>query len=367
MSAVAEWWKNKLWSRFSSQPWLGERTIFLTKHGSHAYGTTVPSSDLDFKGVAVPPVEYFHGFVHHFEQAESKEPDLVIYDIRKFMRLAADCNPNIIEVLFTSEADHAIRTPLGDRLIANRNAFLSQKAKHTFSGYAVSQLKRIQAHYRWLRNPPKAPPTRAEYDLPERTLIPRDQLQAAESQVRKRIDEWNLDLEILDDATRILVEGKIARYLTDVQVNSGELWNRAARSVGYDENFIHLLDRERQYGTRQREWEQFQNWKATRNADRAALEEKWGYDTKHAMHLVRLLRMCREILTTGQVIVKRPDAAELLAIRNGAWTYERLIAWAESEDILLERAVEASPLPKRPNREALNIVCMEIVELANPL
>ncbi|AEZ66297.1 hypothetical protein phiTE_131 [Pectobacterium phage phiTE] len=36
-----------------------------------------------------------------------------------------------------------------------------------------------------------------------------------------------------------------------------------------------------------------------RNAARHELEEKFGYDTKHAMHLVRLLRMSQEILETG--------------------------------------------------------------------
>jgi len=45
------------------------------------------------------------------------------------------------------------------------------------------------------------------------------------------------------------------------------------------------------------------------------LEAKFGFDTKHAMHLIRLLRMAREILETGVVHVKRPDAEELSAIR----------------------------------------------------
>jgi len=43
------------------------------------------------------------------------------------------------------------------------------------------------------------------------------------------------------------------------------------------------------------------------------------------------MRICREILSTGQVIVKRPDCDELLAIRDGAWQYERLLSWAEAD------------------------------------
>ena len=38
---------------------------------------------------------------------------------------------------------------------------------------------------------------------------------------------------------------------------------------------------------------------------------------KHAMHTVRLLIQCEELLTTGNLIVKRPDAQMLLDIREG--------------------------------------------------
>ena len=53
-----------------------------------------------------------------------------------------------------------------------------------------------------------------------------------------------------------------------------------------------------------------------------------GHPANWALHLVRLLRMGIEILTTGDLQVWRHDADELLAIRNGAWTYEQLIAWS---------------------------------------
>ena len=75
--------------------WVPQRTIFLTRAGSHAYGLATPESDLDLRGIVIPPKGYFLGFWHRFEQAESTDPDLVIYDIRKFFHLAAACNPSI--------------------------------------------------------------------------------------------------------------------------------------------------------------------------------------------------------------------------------------------------------------------------------
>lgn len=41
--------------------WLEHRTILLTKYGSHCYGTNTPTSDLDYKGVCIPPPEYYLG------------------------------------------------------------------------------------------------------------------------------------------------------------------------------------------------------------------------------------------------------------------------------------------------------------------
>jgi predicted nucleotidyltransferase len=251
--------------------------------------------------------------------------------------------------------------PAGERLLAIADRFLSKKARHTFSGYATAQLKRIKTHRRWILHPPAAPPTRAEHGLPERTVIPQDQLQAAEAAVKKQLDAWEPNLSGLDPAARIQIMGDLERLLAEVGAHADGKWRAAARAVGHDENFLELLDRERRYRGRQTEWEQYQSWRRTRNPARAALEEQHGYDTKHGMHLVRLLRMCREILEGGRVIVRRPDAEELLAIRAGAWPYDRLVEWAEREDAALEEVARRSALPHAPDRAALDAECVAIV------
>src|ERR1700723_3606349 len=139
--------------------WLKDNTLFLTLHGSRAYGTNHANSDYDFKGLCVPPLEYYLGFTNNFEQAEFKKPnDLVIFEISKFFKLAADCNPSVIEILFTDPTDHIISKPIFKKILDVKYDFLSRKARHTFSGYAMSQLKRLQLHRRWLVNPAQKPP-----------------------------------------------------------------------------------------------------------------------------------------------------------------------------------------------------------------
>ena len=88
-------------------------------------------------------------------------------------------------------------------------------------------------------------------------------------------------------------------------------------------------------------------------------------NTKHAMHLVRLLRMCTETLTTGQVIVHRPDANELLEIRNGSWSYDELIKYAESIDNQVRNQLyHTTKLRKKPNLKEASRILMETLEIA---
>src|SRR5690606_8291429 len=138
-------------------------------------------------------------------------------------------------------------SPLGERLLEHRDLFLSRRIKHTFSGYAHSQMKRMALHYRMHTNPPSAPPTRAEYGLPERTVIPADQLAAAESAIRQKLDGWSVDsLDSIDRDLREAILQKMASHLAELSVASNEeLRKGAARSLGFDDNFIHLLDLER--------------------------------------------------------------------------------------------------------------------------
>lgn len=363
----------------SNLEWLSERTIFLTKHGSQAYGTSTPASDTDYKGIAVEPPSYYLGMDQHFEQAEfHRTPDMVVFSLRKFMKLAADCNPSVIEVIFTDPSDWVLGSKCSrcerglycphegavGMLLKHRDAFLSRKARHTFSGYALSQLKRIRGHHRWLTSPPDHAPTRAEFGLPDITVIPYDQLLAAEATVKKEMQAlYVLDLD-LDDAGTIKLKSGLddlkARVTSVLAGSKDPTFYEVGRQLGFDTNFLLLLEHERAYKNARTEREQFLNWQKTRNPERAALEAKFGYDTKHAMHLVRLMRMGLEILQGKGVLVKRPDAEELLAIRGGSWKYDDLLEWAQYMDDAMAEAEKASPLPWAPDRAMLSKLCEDI-------
>lgn len=334
--------------------WLHDRTIFLTKHGSQAYGTATPESDLDVKGIAVAPREYYLGFLQGFEQAETRTPlDAVVYDVRKFFKLAADNNPNILEMLFTDEADWILPADgyVGDRslwnkIISNRSRFLSRRVKHTFSGYAVAQLKRIRTHRAFLLDPPKAAPQRSTYGLPEgEPTIGKEQLGIVEARVRKLGDSL----------------GGQGLTKDEVQEMEEALVTNVVQEVNLHRDLIPVILAERRYANACRTWKQYQDHQANRNPKRAALEARYGYDCKHAMHLVRLLRMAAEILRGEGVIVRRPDAEELLHVRNGGWRFDQLERWAQEKEASLEALYHSSSLPDEPDRRALDSVLVLVV------
>ncbi len=93
---------------------------------------------------------------------------------------------------------------------------------------------------------------------------------------------------------------------------------------------------------------------------RKELVAKYGYDTKNAAHLIRLLRMGIEWLNDGELQVIRQDATQLLEIKHGEWSLERVKTEAERLFISAETAYTLSKLPVKPDHDKINKLCLEL-------
>jgi predicted nucleotidyltransferase len=271
--------------------------ILRVVSGSRAYGLARAGSDEDTRGVCIPPKEYVLG-LQSFEQHENDTQDHTVYALAKFIRLALQGNPNIIETLYTGRQHILFVNSFGERLLAARELFLTRQVGVRFSRYAIDQLKRMERHHRWLVSPPDHRPTQAEF--------------------------------------------------------GGRLVNGRYR-------FPHG-DAERAYRAAAAHWSDYAEWRRNRNPQRAELENCFGYDTKHAMHLFRLLRMGQEILAEGVVRVARPDAAWLLAVRDGALSYEEVIGQAGEHERSLSDLIEHSALPPEPDVTAADRLLVQLQE-----
>lgn len=301
---------------------VSKRTIFLTKHGSHAYGLNVSTSDLDVKGICIPPKSYYLGCCNVFEQSEEMASkngslDSVVYALAKFCKLAMDANPNIIEVLHVDDSDILKCDKYGEMLREARDLFISKKARFTFAGYAHAQLKRIKTHRSWLLSKPEMP-KRSDFGLDEEVKVSTSELGAYDSLV--------------------------------------------ADNVMLPKNVVTLFTRERAFQSAKTHHDQYLNWVKTRNPARSELEAKYGYDTKHGMHLIRLMMMCQEILVTGKVNVRRDDREYLLSIRRGEMSYDELIETAENIEKRCEDLYNSSPLPREADRKSIDKLVVNMTE-----
>jgi predicted nucleotidyltransferase len=117
--------------------------------GSKAYGLDTENSDTDIKGIYVVPTEKVlrTGWNPDKTTKDHTEPDWVYHELQKFMKLAMNGNPTILELLFMEE--YNILTPIGKKLVDNRDIFLSNVIFNSYGGYALSQARDLnrRGHY----------------------------------------------------------------------------------------------------------------------------------------------------------------------------------------------------------------------------
>lgn len=223
-------------------------TILRCQVGSGLHGTAVDGQDdRDEMGLCVEPAAYVTG-LRRFEQyifrtqpegvrSGPGDLDLIVYSLRKWMRLALTGNPTILLPLFVPDAEIVRITELGHELRANADRIVSRQAGLRFAGYLRTQRKRM-------------------------------------------------------------LEGA-------VKVNRPELI------------------------------------------------EKYGFDTKYAMHMVRLGVQGVELLETGRMTlpIAEPWLTWLRDLRRGKHTRDEAIAAAVELEDRLDRLVRGeSPLPEEPDR-----------------
>jgi len=228
--------------------------------GSIAHNMYIPNTDpnsiddVDIMGIYIADKKYYVGLgLQHYAKPIERfidKYDVVHYELRHMLNLLIKSNPNVLSLLWLQPNQYLKNTIYGQMLLENRNLFSSKVAHASFTGYAYSQLKKME---------------------------------------------------------KFSFEGYMGQK-------------------------------------------------------RKSLVEKFGYDCKNAAHCIRLLKMGMEFLSTGELLVARPDAAWLLEIKKGEWRIEQVKAEAERLFKLTDEALVRSSLPPKPDIEKIEQLTREIIQ-----
>jgi hypothetical protein len=93
-----------------------------------------------------------------------------------------------------------------------------------------------------------------------------------------------------------------------------------------------------------------------RHTNRPELIEKYGFDAKYAMHMVRLGVQGVELLETGKITLPVPEPwlTWLRDLRQGKHTKEEALRAADELEAGLTKLLTSSPLPEVPDHAAAN-------------
>ncbi|MEU4195107.1 nucleotidyltransferase domain-containing protein [Kribbella sp. NPDC026611] len=123
-----------------------EHSIYAAVVGSRAFGLDTDNSDTDTRGVYVAPTEAFWSLAKPPTHVDGPAEEWFSWEVERFCELALKANPNLLEVLHSPLVVR--QTPLGEELVGLRQSFLSQLVYQTYSGYVLSQFKKLEADFR---------------------------------------------------------------------------------------------------------------------------------------------------------------------------------------------------------------------------
>ncbi|RZK41764.1 MAG: nucleotidyltransferase [Hymenobacter sp.] len=329
--------------------------LFEAISGSRAYGTNLPHSDTDLKGVFLLPEKDFFGLTYA-PQVANKTNDEVFYELRRFVELLLKNNPTALELLGTPADCVLYKHLLFDQF--QPQAFLSKLCRQSFAEYAVAQIRKAKGLNKKI-NHPEPPGRKAVLDFcyvtvgagaqPAEVWLRRQGLTAAQCGLANVPHLTDLYALFVDrtPAQSLGYRGLVRNPDTsqDVQLSAVPKGEEPVAYLSFNRNG---------YSTYCRVFREYWEWVVKRNAERYANTVQHGknYDAKNMLHVFRLLQMAEEIALTGKIQVRRPNREFLLQIRRGEFEYAELVAEAKQLVARVDVAFVGSALLTAPDAVA---------------
>jgi hypothetical protein len=346
--------------------------LFETVSGSRAYGTALPTSDTDIRGVFIMPEDQVlgNGYV---EQVNDKKNDITYYEVGRFLDLLKTNNPNILELLNAPEDCIQHKHPLFDKILEHKDEFITKQCRNSFGGYAVQQIKKARGLKKKIVNP-----------MEVKRKNPIDFCYVIEGHNSYPLTDWLKDRDMREEFCGVVnVPNARDMYALffDYAGQVSEVNGMNGQRIGYkgiasqDANQLKLSSipkgekascvfsyNKDGYTSHCKDYKEYWEWVENRNETRYNDNAKHGkgYDGKNLMHCHRLLDMSLEILEGKGINVRRPNRNELLSIRKGEKDYDELVNEAESKMETMDRLFKESKLPSSVKSNLTHNILLDI-------
>ncbi len=305
------------------------REIIRMRAGSHVYGTNVPESDEDFKGIFIPSGDTILLQKAKENVTQSTKEDLLgrnqagdqdveLFAYHQYLKLLLQGQTVALDMLFTPE-EHYMTKPEPEwyAIQANKRLFLSRGVR-AFVGYCRSQARKYTL---------KLERYKATSDILD-YLRHWEKMLGGQARLSKLSEFLPILCKRLAFADVVSVQQVSGPSLLHLEV--------AGTKVPFS---ISLKNAQETYELKLQGYGE--RVKKSRDMD--------SHDWKSMMHAVRVSQEAIELLHTGHITFPRPDAPTLLQIRKGKLPYEEVSGMIEQGLVLVEEAVERSSLPEKPD------------------
>jgi len=314
------------------------KTLLRIQHGSHLYGTSTPTSDLDFKGVFLPagrdillqrvPNVIDKGTGDNTTKNTQDDVDDQSFPLQKFLKMVTSGDTVGTELLFAPDWAIVEMDPDWELIRQNKHLLLNKQCKG-FVGYCQRQA--------------------AKYGIKgSRMAACRDLVVMLDHAVREygttaKLGELSKELAIFcgthEFSEIVNIPSQAGKEMLHLDV--------VDRKVPFTNSIKNALDIYSKvyenYGERAR----------------AAMNNE-GIDWKAISHALRVAGQAKELLLTGHITFPRPNADYLLAVKRGAFDYNVIAPDLEEMVEEVDAAALISPLPGKSDLAAIDELVLQL-------
>lgn len=302
------------------------RPVVRVLHGSHLYGTSTPASDMDYKGVHIPSgraliLQRAENVVDRTNKVSegiknaAEDTDDQSFSLQKFFGMLAVGDTVATEILFAPPSATVYEDEEWAAIREIGHSLLNRQCRG-FVGYCRRQA--------------------AKYGIKgSRMAACKDIVEL----LTAAIDAHGTTAKVA------VMANDLARFCAAHEFSQIEIITSQA---GTDVPHLDVVDRKVPFTANLKMAydiyaKVYENYGAR---SRAAMNNE-GIDWKAVSHAVRVARQAIELLSTGRIKFPRPDAEELLAIKQGLVPYNVVSAQLEA---LVERVEEVAPTSRLPEK-----------------